>query len=107
MDCHLGANNDASEDSADIESRGSGKDTNEENQASSKDNDEDDDDGGSDGGGGSKEEEEEPVCTDVVSSLACLKSLSPTLLHCQSKMVGLTRTLTGQPSVMSKWQMLV
>jgi hypothetical protein len=29
------------------------------------------------------------------------------LLHCRSKMVGSTRTLTGQPSVMSKWQMLV
>jgi hypothetical protein len=28
-------------------------------------------------------------------------------LRCRSKMVGSTRTLTGQPSVMSKWQMLV
>jgi hypothetical protein len=76
----LGANNGASEDSADGESRGGGEDTDEENQASSNDDDEDDDDGGGDGGGGSEEEEEEPVCTDCGEQPCMFEEFVPNLI---------------------------
>jgi hypothetical protein len=72
----LGANNGASEDSADGESRGGGKDTDKENQASSNDDNEDNDDGG-----GSKEEEEEPVCTDCGEQPCMFEEFVPNLMY--------------------------
>jgi len=78
--CHdLGANNGASEDSADGESRGGGEDADEENQASSQHDDEDDDDG-DDGGGGEEEEEEEPVCTDCGEQPCMFEEFVPNLI---------------------------